>query len=328
MRLSHLAVCFWRAGFLLAGELALEARASRRGWDTLFLGGPEEPSEQGEYGPTAAFPFRSPVVSPDEAAGALRVWTASSSYGADEQLEPEQVFPNLIASSLGAEGEVVTLNASVDGHTIAHNLVDLLEHGPTWKPDYVVLYQMSNDINIISRGLGAEGAVVPPGAGGGWSATVQRLAEETTVYKNLKSQVTARLTGSRVLDDGLSDADCEEFERILVEFIDAVEALGARPILCTFATGYVEAGIEHLPAEYELNLLRFNVHLSAEGWVGAVARLNQVVERVALERGIPLVDACGALAGREELFRDLWHLRPEGHRILADLIAAELRVDG
>ena len=327
MSLRHLKVIFWIAAFLIAFELALEVRASRRGWDTLLLGGGEAAPEDAGFGPTDDFPFRSRVVAmPALEDDVLCVWTASSSYGADVQLTPGTVFPNLLEDELERLGRpVVTLNASVDGHTIAHNIADLGRDGELWRPEFVVLYQMSNDINVISRGLGAYGLVsLAGGEVAGGPTGVQRLAEETTAFKNLKSQLTARLTKARVLIEELDDEAEREFEQVVLQFLEAVDELGARPVLCTFATSYVAENLDQLPREYEYNLLRFNVHLSVVGWLDAIERFNRVIERIAGERGIPLVDARAALSGRPEFFRDLWHLKPPGHQILAGLIADQI----
>jgi len=327
MSLRHLKVVFWIAGFLVAIELALEVRAARRGWDTLLLGGAAGESADPSLGPTEGFPFRSPVV-PVAKGDARRIWIASSSYGADVQLPVEDVFPNLLAEELGPS--VQTLNASVDGYTIARNVEDLRAHGPLWRPDVCVLYQMSNDIDWISERLGVdETASIGAGdAAGGGPNWIQRTCEETTVFKHLKTQLTARLTKARVLLDTLGAEGEERFEAFVGEFVEAARELGAEPVLCTFATSHVRSNLDELPSEYEYNLLRFNIQLSLEGWLDSVERNNRVLERIAREEGLTLVDVAGALAGRSEHFRDFWHFRPEGHRIAAATIAGALTESG
>ncbi len=348
MQIRHLSVILWIACFLLVVELPLEVRAVRRGWEALLLGKDVGWATSGDarFGPSEDFPFRSLIVAApgapapeaESARDAFRVWTASSSYGADLQLEPELVFPNLLGTLLSERGrETVTLNCSFDGSTIVQNTTDLRAFGPTWRPHAVVLYQMSNDIDQLSQRGAVEGATSPgaagaaetasesPGAGSGANGNVlQRLVEQTTVYKHLKSIVTARLTKGRVLRDALGPDEVAAFEARLNRFIATARELGAQPVLCTFATSHVRSNLAQLPEEYELNLLRFNLELSIAGWLDGVERCNAVLEHVAREQGVPLVDLAGPLAGRSELFRDFWHLRAEGHAIAARALAAEL----
>lgn len=322
MSLRHLKVVLWIGAFLVVLELALEVRAARRGWDTLFFGDAAGVSGDPAVGPTELFPFRSRLL-PVDAAGARRIWVASSSYGADLQVPVDEVFPNLLGAELGAQ----PLNASVDGYTIAKNVEVLRAHGPVWRPDVCVLYQMSNDIDWISTRLGVADSEsigageADAGAGPGWIA---RTCEQTTLYKHLKTQLTARLTKARVLRDTLGGEGERRFEASVREFVAVARELGARPVLCTFATSHVRANLEQLPSEYEHNLLRFNDQLSMRGWLDSIERNNRVLGRVAREEGLVLVDLAGALAGRSEHFRDFWHFRPEGHRIAAATIARVL----
>ena len=60
--------------FLGALEVAAEARAFRRGWDTALFGhgGPPASNEDLGLGPTEAFPFRSRIVPVERAPGASR----------------------------------------------------------------------------------------------------------------------------------------------------------------------------------------------------------------------------------------------------------------
>lgn len=332
MQLRHLRVIFWIGFFLLAVELALEVRAANRGWEALLLGkqiGWQASGDEG-YGPRDGFPFRSAVLEPERSAGVQRVWVCSSSYGADLQLEPELIFPNLLGTNLTERGRPTqTLNSSVDGYTIPRNIVDLREFGPTWRPDVVVLYQLSNDIDQIARfgALAASGSVGQGEAADSGPNQLHALVEQTTLYKHLKSTVTSRLTRGRVLRDSFTEADAQALELRVREFVRAVRELGARPVLCTFATSHVRSNIDQLPSEYELNLLRFNLELSLAGWLDGVERGNALIERVAREEGLQLVDLATPLAGHPELFRDFWHMRAEGHAIAARALAAALYED-
>ena len=156
---------------------------------------------------------------------------------------------------------------------------------------------------------------------------IHLLIEQTTAFKHLKSIATSRLVKGRVLRDTLGPEGEREFERVLHEFLAEARGLGARPVLCTFATSHVRASLAKLPAEYELNLLRFNMDLSLLGWLDSIERYNRILERVAREENILCVDLASVLAGRSELFRDFWHLKAPGHEIAARSIADRLLED-
>ena len=328
MRFRHLGTFLWIAVFLLAAELALEARAVRRGWPTLLLGGGLHDSVPGEWGPTEDFPFRSRFLLPQREDGERRVWVASSSYAVDTPLPIEELFPTILSELLSQKGErTEVLNASFDGLSITQNAEALRELGPTYAPDVALLYQMSNDVNEICVALAAgqvEGA--PKGNEPQAPArAIQKLVESTTVYQNLKSQVSARLTKGRCLEHELGAEGEEIFASYVREFLDAARAVQAVPVLVTFATGYdVRSDLAAMPRETEYNLLRFNYILSIHGWLDSIERYNRVLERIAVEEGVLLIDLAGPMSGRPELFRDLWHLSPEGHRFAAETIAEAL----
>lgn len=317
----------WIAVFLLAAELALELRALRRGWPTLLLGGGVHDAVPGEWGPSADFPFRSRTVAPRREPGVRRLWVASSSYAVDTPLPAPEIFPSLLAELLTADGEPSeVLNASFDGLSIAENARALRELGPTWAPDVALLYQMSNDVDRICAALTVEGAAADGtvAAQGGPTGAVRRLAEATTAYQNLKTQVAARLTKGRNLRHDLGDAGEELFAAFVHDFLAAAREVGAEPVLVTFATSHLRSSVKSMPREHEYNLLRFNYVLSIYGWLDCIERYNRVLARVAREEGVQLVDLAGVMAGRSELFRDLWHMTPEGHRFAAETIARAL----
>lgn len=332
MTLRHLRLILWIGLYLLLIELALEWRAVRRGWEAMLLGveAGEATSYDERFGPRDGFPFRSLVIPRQADEGVSRFWLASSSYGEDLQLEPQQLFAHLLGERLSEHGiPNQVLNASRSGYWIPSNLRELRAEGPRWRPDAVILYQMSNDIDKISTAVlapGGGGESDPEIGGGGGDPSqepdaISRLVEQTTIFKHIKSQLTARLSRARLLVDELGEEGDQRFERLVWEFVTTVRELDAQPVLCTFATSHLRSSLDELPLEYELNLLRFNMHLSVEGWVNTVARFNRVLRRVAEEAGVPLVDLARVVGGQSQHFRDYLHLTASGHQIVAGAIA-------
>ena len=315
--------------FLLLGEAVLEVRAHLRGWDTVLFGlvssaGGRARTADSTFGPSEAFPFRSQRVERAVAS----VWIASASYADDRGLPPEATFPHLLQVELsGPDRQVQVLNAARAGNAILANADRLDAIGSEWNPDVVVLYSMSLDIDVLSRRLvaGELPAVedVNHGILGPFAAGIRRVGEETTAYSLLKSNLTPLVAEQKILAPDLPPQAADDFAAFLHEFVTAVRALGAVPVLTTFAVR-TEPGVTP-GLEDRKFILRWNPHLSPSGWRRAVARLNEATLRFAEERGLAVIDVASQIGGREEWFRDLVHFTPEGHRQVARVLAAGLR---
>ena len=334
MDLRPFRVLLWTAAALLVVELGLEARAVSRGWEGFLLGKHAgwNTDLDPRYGPDAEFPFRSLRIQPERDPARQRFWLASSSYGHDIQLMAAEIFPNQLLDALAAGGLAADmLNASRAGLYVRSNSSQLAELGPLWRPDVVLLYQMSNDIDSISEldaraAAGAEPGT--PGAGDPQAVTgpsrIARWAERMTIYRHLKTQITTRLTRARLLRNSLGEDGETLYLTWVREFVAMARSLGAEPVLCTFATSHGTADLVHLPPAYEQQILSFNVHLSMQGWAATVERWNLGLERLARDEGLLLADVAAEMRGRPELFRDFWHFTPEGHSRVAGLIARTL----
>jgi lysophospholipase L1-like esterase len=336
---------FWVVVFFIFIELGLEVRAHLRGWDTLLYGmvraeeagGTSDHGANPAFGPTAHFPFRGPVVGLLKPAGAVRIWVASASHGEDIYLPVESIFPSLIGEGLESAGiSAQVLNASRAGTGISGNLAMLKRDFDDWQPDFVVLYQLSMDISILSEQLLAPIGSSVPGQratdesgpfgeeGNQGLSWASRTFEKFTVYELLNAKITTPLSTAQVLNDDLGTEAEASFRRTVEEFVEQVRQLGAEPILCTFATSYSPRAPGPIPRDVVLFVHRWNKHLSARGWLDAIDRLNGVIRAVAQERNVHLVDLEPALTGRQEFFRDPVHFSPAGHRAMAEGIASGL----
>lgn len=318
----HLRVLGWTALLLLALEVALEARAYRRGWDTLLFGqaAVDGAEAEGVFGPTEAFPFRSRIVPAEKPAGTLRIWIASASYALGGNLPVEQVFPVRLGDLLTARGvPSEVLNAGAVAYAIPDSVRRLVEEGPRWRPDVAVLYHLSTDVDELSRSLGAPGGLEAAAGAEGldWGS---RLIERTTLQPLLKEHVSSRVTLARPLLDTLGERGEAAFEARVRAFTAACRALQARPVLCTFAASHDRANPEPLPS----HVFRFNLRVSRTGWHATIERWNEVLRRVAREEGLALVDAEASLLGRTPDFVDFVHFSATGHEALALLLADEL----
>ena len=338
MTLAHLKLFFWIGSFIVLVELGLEVRANQRGWDTMVFGFPTagqsvHAQEKGmiEFGPTPTFPFRSRIIPTDRKSGNHRYWVASSSHAEDIYLPPTMIFPSILERLLKEGGvNAAVLNASRAGNDIPGNVDDLRRWGPQWKPDYVILYQMSLTIGSLAKHVFSKkrSQVAPSFDGRGpvekpfsWA---NRLVEKTTIYANVKGQLTSRIGTTRVLANDLGLQGEQEFAAMLRDFIGAARAIGSVPVLTTFATSHTRKQLADFPREIALGLFKYNSFLSVEGWVTSVERLNTVVKRVATDEGIMLIDVESAVADHPEYFRDFVHFTPAGHEAVAKTMSRAL----
>jgi hypothetical protein len=239
-------------------------------------------------------------------------------------LPAEKVFPVRLEERLRARGlEVQVLNAGRVGVTTRNNVEELERDGGRWQPDVVVLYQISTDVDELSRLLlSKRGLEAASGAEGlDWAS---RLVEHTTLQPLLKENASSRVTLMRPLTDTLGSEGERAFEERVRAFIRTVRALGARPVLCTFPTSHDRTNPDPMP----LHVFRFNLRLSRRGWHDTVDAWNDVLRRVAREEAVPLVEVAGALLGRTASFVDFVHLAADGHEVVARLleepVAAEI----
>lgn len=336
MTLSHLKLFLWIAVFVILLEVGLEVRANQRGWDTMVFGfsAPTQSVSQqqqgtSEFGPTPAFPFRSRIVPLERESGNHRYWVASSSHAEDIYLSPSLIFPNILERFLKeSKVNAVVLNASRAGLDIPGNVDDLKRRGAEWKPDYAILYQMSLSIGSIAKHvLGSPAQVASAKASDakeGPITWINRLVEKTTIYANVKGQITARIGASRVLANGLGLQAEQEFTAMLRDFIGAARSIGSMPVLTTFATSHTRKHLGDIPQDIALGLFKYSSILSVEGWVASVEQFNAAVKRVAIEERVLLIDVEDAVAGHPEYFRDFVHFTPAGHEAVAKAMGVAL----
>ncbi len=325
------ATLFWTLAILASVEVLLEARGASRGFETLLfrpahLAGAHA-SEKADlvYGPIAGFPFRSRVLSGPPVAGGERIWIASASHAEDLYVRADQVFPNRLAAALGMLGvSADVVNGSRAGMTISDNVELLQEHADRLEPTVVVLYQMSIDITRMSklreRPRPDNDSQRPTSQPLPWNTRLRAVSEKTTTYSMLKSNVTPRLTRAKPLVDRLPEWCSEVYEEQVKAFVSEVRSLGATPVLCTFALSHREP--EDIIDEHFLGILRFNPNLSRRAWTSTVFNWNDRIRQIGAELGVTVCDLDRTLDRGEGLFRDLVHFTPEGHRRVADEIAA------
>lgn len=286
------------------------------------------------FGPTDSFPFRSEIVTPEKAAEAdLSIWIASASHGKDTNYPPEVIFPNNICSLLSSSTKkCIVLNASSSGTGVQGNLDTFTADYGTWKPKYVLLYQMSIDLIDLS-GVYLGNGIVDSGSKSNRAAHdtpftqrinayLNRYFQNTFIYRDAREFIGSTTLLSAPLANGLPAAANHEFREMLEHFVTTVRKEGATPVLCTFAASFNLSNENSMNYRTRTWMLFWDEYLSPHGWLQTIATWNNIIRSVAKQRGLPLVDLAKQIGGHPYLFKDPVHFTEEGHLAVARAIVA------
>lgn len=320
MSLRALAIPAVIAVFLILCEIALEARAHQRGFGTLVGTVADEIVTKAdvERDGERPFPFSGEPLSPSTvAASEPIIWVASSSYALGDD-----AFPIVAQADLRSSGlpDALILTEATVGASIPMNARRLRDTGAEWRPDVVVLYQLTNDLH----GLAAPDSESPEDAAAEEGSPrraepLRRIYEQTTLYAQLTANFTPWVSQYRLSPASVPAAADSVFSTRIRGFVELARELGAIPVLGTLATSHELD--QAIPRDRRFWMLRWNPHLSPEAYLRTVEMWNELIRQTASELGVQVWDAQGLLGGDAEYFTDLVHLTPEGHRILGEALA-------
>ena len=355
--LRGLSPLLWAAVILVGAETALEVRAARRGFATLLFGdthvaadnaGDEAGDGTGDdagddagggvpFGPSDGFPFRSPVTPAARVPGTVRVLVFGSSQAFEARLPGRAVFPNKLAGELTDRlgVPVQVLNHSAGGRTVGDHLAAAPGVLDRWRPDAVVLYELSNDFTVeAKRGPDPADSETPadedrPAAPAPlrWDGPA-KLLERTTLYHLVKTNLTPRISRRTPLRGPLPPAARERYLGRVRRFVRVCRARGVPVVVGTLAVSHTGPAVAELPAGFEGAMLRFLPTVSAAGWDGTVrdwnAGLRDLPGTFPDPPAVRVADVAAAAGGRPALFVDFLHPNADGHAVLAETFADAL----
>ena len=154
---------------------------------------------------------------------------------------------------------------------------------------------------------------------------IQQVLEATTLFAHLSQAVRTRLMAAKQLEDGLPAHALAIFRQRVRQFLTTTRALGAQPVLSTFAARYTSDQYAAFDDELFRSQLRYNPFLSRRGWLVSIDQLNQEIRAVAAAEQVPLLDVAAVVAGDAAVFRDFSHFSKLGHQRVAATLAAGLQ---
>jgi len=273
------------------------------------------------YGPNLTFPFKSQVINSDSSLG-QRIWIASASHAEGGHYPASEIFPNKICDQISYGASCIVINGSKRGMQIHQNIAMLREHYQEYKPDYVVLYQLSMDLVQHQRALATK-------LGSGESnesmfdkywAKITAALQSTSLYVHLTDYIGGNIKLQSQLKDEMPKEMLSRFRNSIGEFLEACEELEVIPVLATFAASHDSNNVDNMHFSLQTNFVRLVVYLSPKGWVNSIEEYNDVIREIAAKKGIGLIDIEKELNGKSQYFDDLVHFNKRGHEFVSQII--------
>jgi lysophospholipase L1-like esterase len=286
-----------------------------------------------EFTEQNTFGFRGPRIEMAKAAGTRRIafLGASTTYGIF--VDADEAYPALVGAMLDkTQGAWEVINAGVPGWLSTESLIDFQLRVLPFDPDVVVILQGRNEIlpqaydgfqrdythfrrpgfnYSVSNYMHKEVfrwshlamlACTLRGERFGWSETEEHPLYGGIVWENRPDPAQAM----RNLDD---PARMDTLRCCLENMIELSRARGMTVLVCTMAFRPDKLALDELDQDPRLDE-RLGVQ---------VERNNELAREVAGRLGATVVEMA-QLSAREDLFVDDCHMRPEGHRLEAQMI--------
>jgi peptidoglycan/LPS O-acetylase OafA/YrhL len=268
----------------------------------------------------------------------FRVLTMGDAFTMPEGLPYEQSYPALLQTALSrcmAPRTVQVINAGVTGYGPPEEMAQFRELGPLFAPNVVVHEFFVNDWQDITigteqrrRGIGLFGK--------GFRALLHDRSQLVANLKHWYAAAAAAVTGIPSADQqwklmlpyfqrgpsSLYDsANVARMTAFVASMRDA-----ARADTAAYLVFYVPAGVTVLPREMIEYLPRSGIPLSDPAHYDLL-RPYAPLKAITDSLGVPLLDLTGPLRTHRPqpvYYPNAWHWTPEGHRVAAQALLAEM----
>ncbi len=250
-------------------------------------------------------------------------------------------WPGRVGEMLNARGHrVEVINAAVPGHNTADAAGKLLTDIWTLQPDIIFLCNAWNDFKYFRRiGPGLPYRELPPMQPEAWRPDwrthpygLDRYLSVLSIYRQFRwgigrllyNEEGLRRSPAAPTDNAGSRAwGLRQYALNIRTVAEIARHTGAQLVLCRQAHLGTATGSgpgEERARAYQRRLL----NMSHDEVMDAFRETARIVDRIARERDIPVVDMDGTLSGRDDYFIDAIHYSETGSVAAAALVAAEL----
>lgn len=281
--------------------------------------------------------FRGPEIAPTKAPGMIRVAFLGGSQVFDYHGDNWPVLTGELLRGRGLEVEII--NAAVPGNTSTDSLSKLATDLWTLDLDAVLVCHGWNDVKYFSRVSAAEPYrglpdPTPMFMGRDWRlypSGLDALLVRSSLYRLIRSRLLDMLISGEGVRMWTSEADDapaqlgptgpQQFEINLRLIAHLAEHIGALGLLCKQATA--RSGTTGAGVDVERYAAR-NLLLSPQQRRAALSAVADIVDRVAADTRMRVVDFDAVLSDRIEFFRDGVHFNSAGSAAAAETAAAAL----
>ena len=264
---------------------------------------------------------------PELERGKLTVATlgASETFGMYES--PEQEFPRQLEIILRERfGDTVQVaNVAYAGMSVGQALLRLDETLRAVQPDLLVVYPSvaayvdapKGDWRLNRRPQRSGLAIFRI------EERVRNLLKDVipaVLQTEIRRVQTSQSKRARKVWQKLPQEKVERFATELTELVDRTVASGAQVALVTHATRFGDR-IRPEDESFLTDWRKFYPQLAEDGFLDMERRLNDVMRKIAAERGLPLIDAAEEMEPGAENFVEFVHFTDRGAHRLAELIA-------
>ena len=349
------------AMFFVGTEFLFEIRAIHRGWRGFWIEGihrmfKPQKSEQlnahlGSHGDESYSFTRSPYVSKKREGPhrALRIVVVGTSHSEDLRFPKEDLWVNQMGDRLREIGKRVSMqslsktemiNASWSGLTLSSLYPRLEWVLKEYKPDAVIVYELSNSINqycgMIRQGMAGVSSDGPLQDKElmmknqrsyslvtiiGLNPLIKGLFGKTVVYEHLKSTIGVQIVDLMAKSDRMGSQGEQWYVEELRKYLSLCQKYRTLLILSEFLSGVDEKLEDATMRQAIKECFRYNNLLTEKGWLNTLTQFNQVTREFSKQYGIRFISARSEVGCSSEYFRDFVHFTRKGHRVMGRAMA-------
>jgi lysophospholipase L1-like esterase len=276
--------------------------------------------------------YRGPLRPPEHASDVLRIVVLGESAAFGYGVGYEETFCGRLEEILRQQGrEVEVIDAAVVGYTIVQGLERYRAFAKAYDPDIVV--EAFGEVNEHFMSWGppdVQKVEMPLLEGGRWTEIVKMIRRNVRSVQ-LVAKISDQMNSARALERDLEFRKLR-YEMELQEHIGEVDWKGQRRVpLDDFEKTLMTLRDEVRADDAILVVLSMPRRRETEAKSPVLATYTERIAEIARREGIAFADGWGAFrkaeesgAKEEDLFRDLWHPKAVGHRLLAEVLAGRI----
>ena len=249
-------------------------------------------------------------------------------------------WPAMVGDELRLAGhDIDVINAGVPGHSTFDSLGKLVTDAWTLKPDIIILCQAWNDIKYFAwlspekpyRGFAPRTSV-------SWQIDwrlyphgIDRVLSSSAIYRQFRWRIGQFLYSyegdergdydvGETLAKDITQWGPPQYRLNLALIAELSEAIGAELIFCKQAHLAVIGGTgkdQEAAQQYGVK----NARVSHEALMRGFEFTYAIIDEIAADRNIKIIDMNDRLSGRKEYFHDGIHFSPAGSRVAAELVS-------